>query len=168
MAARNAWEQQERQLYLAAGVPDLTQEEEECQEQLCMLLRDILEPEMEPVGDLPLNKVEFRFPRREARLKDRLRAGTWRARRTCYIHDEAGYGLQAMTTCRDSLQNIYAGAWFASYENLWQVVDSNHGQLPRRRADSDDADSSTAAATFIHDQRKAYQRDALHVERQRL
>ena len=84
-------------------------EEEECQDQLCFLLQNILEEDGGPVRDLPLHNVEFWFPRREARLKERLRAGTWRARRTGYFHDEAGCGFQAMTTYRDTLEKIYAG-----------------------------------------------------------
>ena len=94
------------------------------------LLMDILSPDQNPAQNLPLAEVGFWFPCPASPLKARLRARAWHATRACHVKDE--HGTKAMHTYRDALEETYSGAWFASYEHLWDVVDNNNGQLPQR------------------------------------
>jgi len=132
---KRAWMRRVRQTYVAAQEPELTEEDEERQELLRQLLMDILQPNQDPAKNLPLEDVGFWFPCPASRFKARLRARAWHATRAWYVRahsckDERG--KKAMHAYRDALEETYSGAWFASYEHLWDVVDNNNGQLPQR------------------------------------
>ena len=66
-----------------------------------------------------------------------------------------------------TLRDTYSGPWFSGYQNLWDAVDQNNGQVPVR-THQPQAKHILSAAAFVHNQRAAYAADTLSSKRKQL